>query len=271
MASYLDAKKNNGKWLLRIEDIDQPRVEQGAANAIIHDLKAYGFAWDEDISYQSQQLDRYQEALNQLITLNKVYRCRCSRSTLNETAKQGTYGLIYPRTCLDLFIAENEQASWRLKTNDEQVVIKDSIQTPLSCNAQQDLGDFVIKRADEVFAYHLASVLDDYHSKVTHVVRGSDLYDSSMRHRILQRALGLPTVNYAHHPVVVNSNGQKLSKQNLAPALKSHNALNELMNAWHFLQRSTLETDSIENFWEQALQQWDMNNIPRVLSINEND
>lgn len=263
VASYCDAKSNHGQWLLRIEDLDKPREVKGAAEAILDCLEAYGFMWDGSICYQSQQTEYYEKALLQL--QQWVYPCTCTRKEIaDSSARQGIEGFIYPGTCLHQPIKAQAPIAWRVKTNNFTDTFTDGIQGVLRQNLATDIGDFILKRADGLFAYQLAVVVDDAMQGITHIVRGADLLYSTARQRYLQQLLQLPAVQYAHIPVVMNSQGEKLSKQTLAPAISAQHASQQLYAALVFLKQSpppNLAQASIQDVWTWAIAHWQLHAV----------
>jgi glutamyl-Q tRNA(Asp) synthetase len=223
LASYLDSKARGGKWLVRIEDVDTPRCIKGMDIVIMQQLAAVGLFSDETPVYQSQRSHLYQAALDKLIAQNKVYACSCSRKDVaaaiakaNPSAKPRHGELVYPGTCqhgMTQQLAPSAQPAWRFITNGE---------------VKLQIGDFVLKRADGCFTYQLAVVVDDALQGITHVVRGADLLDNTPRQMALQQALGYPTLQYLHTPLVMSEDGEKLSKQNGAQALDTSNPLQTL-------------------------------------------
>lgn len=260
VASYCDAKAQQGQWLVRIEDLDKPREVQGAAQAILDCLEAYGFSWDGDISYQSQHAEYYEKALQKL--QQWVYPCTCSRKEIADSStQQGIEGFIYPGTCLQHPIKPQAPVAWRVKTHDFTDSFHDNIQGALHQHLATDIGDFILKRADGLFAYQLAVVVDDAMQGITHIVRGADLLYSTARQRYLQTLLELPALQYAHIPIVVNDIGDKLSKQTLAPALQTKDANQQLYNALVFLKQSppqTLATANLNDVWAWAIAHWQL-------------
>ena len=221
LGSWLDARAANGDWLIRMEDLDTPRNQPGADAGILEQLAKFGLISDEPVIRQSSRLDLYQKALDQLILLNLAYPCRCSRKSIEDRLlAQGTHrerhqDLIYPGFCRDLAVknAPNPQieaCAWRAKVPD--IRINDQ-------NLAQEVGDFVLKRADNIFSYQLAVVVDDAAQKITHIVRGMDLLDNTPRQIWLQEELAYLTPQYLHLPLVVNSSNEKLSKQTQASAV----------------------------------------------------
>jgi glutamyl-Q tRNA(Asp) synthetase len=255
-ASYLQAKAHNGQWLLRIEDIDPPREQPGAAESIIVALRRYGFEWDGDVLYQSDNRATHHAALATLIEGRLAYRCGCSRADLAD-APQGDLGSIYPGTCRDRKVVGN--TSIRLRTNDAPIVFDDALQGRVVQHLESGSGDFVICRRDGLIAYHLAVVVDDEQQGVTEVVRGIDLLDSTPRQIWLQRTLGFKTPHYAHIPVITNSSGEKLSKSTHAPGITMDNiapALIEALRALQLAPPAKLTRESVANIWSWAVENW---------------
>lgn len=263
VASYCDAKVNGGKWLVRIEDLDKPREVPGAADNILRTLEAFGLHWDDEVVYQSQRAELYEAALADLKQQDLAYPCQCSRKTIQANAMQtGPEGAIYPGTCINNPIQATQNTAWRMKTAGKTITVKDGILDNETQAIDQLFGDFVIKRADQAFAYQLAVVVDDTEQGVTNVVRGADLWQSTSRQMLLQQALGYPTPQYAHVPLIVNEQGQKLSKQTLAKAIASKDAsklifevlrlLNQdIPNHIHFKQKSEILECGVKN-WQIA-------------------
>jgi len=262
VASYCDARSQNGQWLLRIEDVDQTRRVAGACEEIIRTLQHYGFSWDSDITYQSQRTDVYEAALSQLRDRGLAYACTCSRKEIADSSTlQGIEGAIYPGTCLQRMVKPGIPSAWRLKTSDTEIGFDDLIQGHLQHHLAQEIGDFVIKRADGLFSYQLAVVVDDALQKVTHVVRGADLLNSTTRQIYLQQLLGYHTPVYAHIPLVLNADGQKLSKQTLATSLPNDNVVSTLVAALNFLQQplpDKVHTYSLTQLWQWAITHWQL-------------
>ncbi len=267
VASYLEAKTHSGKWLLRIEDVDTPRVQAGAADNIISTLDAFGFEWDGNILYQSQRNDAYLNAFNLLENKQLVYPCTCTRKEIADSSSQtGIEGIIYPGTCLSKAIKPNAPIAWRIKTEDKLISFNDAIQGEISQNLKVDIADFVLKRADHLFTYQLAVVVDDAEQGITHVVRGADLLNSTPRQIYLQTLLNYNTPSYAHIPIATDNAGQKLSKQSLAKHLNATEASAALLKALRFLNQTPpteLMHDNIATIWQWALAHWDNTYIPK--------
>ncbi|MHB1093382.1 tRNA glutamyl-Q(34) synthetase GluQRS [Thiobacillus sp.] len=219
VASWLDARAAGGRWLVRMEDLDRPRCEPGAADAILRQLDAYGLYRDGPVLYQSQRDDAYAAALDALKAHGAVYPCACTRSQLAQAPRNIEGEIVYPGTCRNGLRVGAIARAWRVRVPDSSTHFHDRIHGDLEQNLARDVGDFIVKRADGLFAYQLAVVVDDTFQGITHVVRGADLLWNTPRQKVLQALLGLPTPVYAHVPLIVNAAGQKLSKQTLAPVL----------------------------------------------------
>ena len=211
LGSWLEARAHNGKWLLRIEDLDLARCIPGAQEIIIQQLKACGLYWDEDIEYQSRRIPHYQKALDQLIDVKKAFACSCTRKQIEDKlhalgiTRSRHDELIYPGTCRNKTNI-SEPCAWRLLVNDVKL--------------QKNVGDFVLRRTDGCFTYQLAVVVDDALQGITHIVRGADLENNTPRQIYLQKQLGLPTPKYKHLPLVLDEQQEKLSKQTKAQAIQ---------------------------------------------------
>lgn len=237
LASYLDAHHNNGKWLVRMEDLDPPREQPGAADAILRCLEDYGLEWDDSVAYQSRRWDLYEDYLGKLRQQDLLYPCDCTRQDLQ------AMGGIYNGRCRNRFIDINLPHAQRLKLYDlptgfpqgEQLVFTDLIQGKQIQNLRTQAGDQILKRKDGLYAYQLAVVVDDIEQGITHIIRGSDLLDVTARQIFLFQLLGKPIPAFGHVTLASQPNGQKLSKQNLAPALELKDASTNLWQALTFL------------------------------------
>ena len=268
LASWLDARAHNGQWLVRIEDIDTPRCVKGADQGILEQLSACGLVADSEPKWQSQRTHLYENALFHLINKGWVYPCGCSRKEIEDIyVSQGQdiarhSAAIYPGTCRDGLNGKPARA-WRLNVQ----AVMEALHLPQTLqwhdrrmgHEQQDVarevGDFVLKRADGLWAYQLAVVVDDADQGITHVVRGEDLHDNTARQILLQKALGLPTPIYMHTPLVMGENGEKLSKQNGALALDLQDPLTVLNCAAEVLRLNPCAT-SIEDALYEWTQAW---------------
>ena len=268
-ASYLAARSECGRWLLRIEDLDKPREQVGAAAHIIQTLLALGFEWDGEILYQSQRLNAYQDALQHLSS--HIYPCTCSRKAIQQAGQTGALGLIYAGTCRAKtpLPAPQQQYALRLRTDDSLTGFEDAIQGYYAQRLANEVGDFVIRRADGLFAYQLAVVVDDAFQGVNQIVRGADLLDNTPRQIYLQRLLGFPTPHYAHVPLAVDQDGQKLSKQNFAPSIDRTASVQNVVAALQFLgQQPPRANDiaSLTELWDWAIANWHIQNVPCTLT-----
>ena len=237
LASWLDARAHQGRWLVRIEDVDTPRCVPGAGQTILEQLAQCGLLPDEPPVYQSQRGALYQRALDSLVARGLAYPCACTRQDIARAlAASGQprerHGeLVYPGTCRDGLHGRSARA-WRLDTRAPAPIRwQDRLLGPQSQDVAHEVGDFVLKRADGLWAYQLAVVVDDAAQCISDIVRGEDLADNTARQILLQRALGLPLPRYLHTPLVLGTNGEKLSKQNGAQALDTSQPLALLRQA----------------------------------------
>lgn len=216
VGSYLFARRAGGRWLLRIEDLDAPRVLPGVADDFLRTLEALGFGWDGPVVRQSQRIEAYEEALDRLLRLGHAYPCACTRAEVARASSAphpGEDGPVYPGTCRGGLPPGRPPRALRVRAPEELVSFADAVQGPQAASLAAASGDFVVRRADGPFAYQLAVVVDDGASGVSQVVRGADLLASTPRQIHLQRLLALPTPAYAHLPLVTGPGGEKLSKR----------------------------------------------------------
>ncbi len=260
LASWLDARAHGGTWLVRVEDVDTPRCIPGADRLILDQLAVCGLVSDEPVVWQSQRGDRYQAALDRLIAHGQAYPCACSRKdieaalTAQGLTRERHHAAVYPGTCRPERGGLQGRAAraWRFALPpDSTVRWADERLGPQAQNVAHEVGDFVLKRADGLWAYQLAVVVDDAAQGISHVVRGEDLADNTARQILLQRALGLPTPNHHHTPLVRGANGEKLSKQNGAEALRLEEPLAALNQA-----ASVLGLPPAQGPVPQALASW---------------
>lgn len=268
LGSWLDARQNQGKWLLRIEDLDTPRCVPGIDQEIMRQLLACGLSWDEEPTWQSSRQESYQQALERLKVLQSVYPCTCSRQSIENILEASgvitprNQEIVYPGTCR--LVTESETAAaWRLalppncSINFEDLTLGKQHQ-----DLNQAVGDFVLRRRDGLFTYQLAVVVDDAEQGITHVVRGKDLLSNTARQIHLQKILGYPTPSYLHLPLVMDEAGEKLSKQTLATAIRTENeqlVLSELCKAASHLGLRNLpdgKAISIAEWLFAATQAW---------------
>jgi glutamyl-Q tRNA(Asp) synthetase len=265
VASYLDAKAHGGRWLVRIEDVDEARTVPGSAEGILQTLVALGMQWDGEVLWQSHRTAVYEAAFKKLGRL--AYPCACTRKEIADSRPDlATDGAaVYPGTCRKVLAPGRTARAFRVRVPDpgapeERIAFTDRWAGPQAQHLASEAGDFILKRADGYWAYQLAVVVDDAAQGVTDVVRGQDLLDSSARQIYLQRLLGLPTPRTLHVPVVTDGQGRKLSKQNGAQAVEASQALSALRNAALFLDLGLSDTDqecdSVEQFWQRAIAAW---------------
>lgn len=267
VASYADARSNGGKWLVRMEDLDPPREMSGASSHILHTLEAFGFEWDGEVAYQSRRYALYEETLCRLQTAGLVYPCHCSRKDWQAGARRGADGFVYNGRCRhpgQRPAPQGKQPAWRIRVPDRDIGFSDGIVGDYAQNLARDIGDFVLLRADGYWAYQLAVVADDAEQGVTHIVRGQDLLVSTPRQIYLQQCLGVPTPQYAHLPLLTNAQGQKWSKQTLAPALDLNRREQLLRQVFRYLKLPEApETDRPAELLDWAVAHWDMDKVPK--------
>ena len=259
VASYCDARAHKGKWLVRIEDTDIPRIYPGSEDHILRSIEAFQFEADAEIIFQKDRLDIYDTVIDQLHQNHLVYACQCTRKMLGSNH-------IYAGTCRDLNLPFEQQAI-RVKVSDQEICFSDRLQGTHCSNLQQDLGDFVLKRRDGIINYQLAVVVDDYLQGMTHVVRGADLLDNTERQIWLGSILGYPKLEYMHLPLAMNDQGQKLSKQNMAQALNLNRAPELLQQAIRALHQPEVDLDTPAHMLKQAIAQWDTQQIPHTMQL----
>ena len=259
VASYCDARAHQGKWLVRIEDTDIPRIYPGSEEHILRCIDAFQFEADDAIIFQKDRLHIYDAVINQLHQNRLVYACQCTRKMLGSNH-------IYAGTCRDLNLPFEHHAI-RVKVSDREICFTDPLQGRHCSNLQQDLGDFVLKRRDGIINYQLAVVVDDYLQGMTHVVRGADLLDNTERQIWLGSILGYPKLEYMHLPLAMNDQGQKLSKQNMAQALDLNRAPELLQQAIRALHQPEVDLDTPAHMLKQAIAQWDIQHIPHTKEL----
>ncbi|RBJ78490.1 tRNA glutamyl-Q(34) synthetase GluQRS [Pseudomonas sp. MWU12-2534b] len=265
LASYLDARAVGGRWLLRMEDLDPPREEPGAQAAILKALESYGFEWDGQMIRQSDRHDAYAEVLNRLFNQGLAYACTCSRKQLEP------YHGIYPGLCRNLGHAQDD-AAIRLRVPELEYRFVDRVQGEYRQHLGREVGDFVIRRRDGLYAYQLAVVLDDAWQGITDIVRGADLLDSTPRQLYLQELLGLPQPRYLHVPLITQPDGHKLGKSYRSPPLTEDQAPPLLLRALRALGQTPpadLDGASVAQIMAWGMAHWDAALIPRTLSVPE--
>lgn len=266
LGSYLEARSQQGEWLVRMEDIDPPREQPGAADIILRALERYQLHWDGDVLYQSTCGEAYKAALAQLARNEQSFTCGCSRKDI---ASHGN-GHIYPGTCRDGLPAGNTARTVRVRVPNRQESFNDILQGRVTSNLQTDISDFVVHRADGLYAYHLAVVVDDAKQGINNIVRGTDLLTSTPPQRYLQQCLGIPHPQYCHLPVVLNHRGQKLSKQNQALAIDIQNPGPTLEKALKFLGHpapTDLHGADPALLLTWATEHWSLQHVPHTAAI----
>jgi glutamyl-Q tRNA(Asp) synthetase len=264
LASWLDARAAGGRWILRMEDLDKPREQPGAADAILRQLEALGLTWDGPVLYQSRRVARYREVLEQLTRDGRTYPCACSRREIADSALGIDGAHIYPGSCRAGLPPGRPARTIRVRTSFEPIRFVDRIQGECLQDVEREVGDFVVMRADGLFAYQLAVVVDDADQGITDVVRGADLVDSTARQILLQRVLDYPALRYAHVPVAVNVAGEKLSKQTGAAAVDAARAAPALAAALVFLGHPPpVDLPGME-LLSWACAHWDIRRVPRT-------
>ena len=260
VASYADARAAEGRWILRIEDIDVPRCTKAAEAEILRQLTTYGFEADGEIVRQSERVERYDLALGQLRDAGYLFACTCSRKMLEHAPRNAFGESIYPGRCRERVFDDSTTTALRLRVPDDadaNVTFADRVLGLITQNIATSVGDFILRRADGLYAYQLAVVVDDDAQDVTVVVRGDDLLMNTPRQVFLQRRLRFETPRYLHVPLVKNEAGEKLSKQTLAAAIKSDNSVVTLKAAWAFLNQLDVgRPTSVAGFWHNAIQHW---------------
>lgn len=259
MASFLQARRNFGKWLIRIEDIDPPREVPGSASGILADLARLGMHPDEPVLYQSTRIAAYRDKCTELVDRHQAFHCTCSRSML--------HGLeVYPGTCRNRPGLEACPASIRIKVDDTTVGFRDGLQGYIRENLRQSCGDFVIWRADNLPAYQLAVVVDDSFQNISEVVRGADLLSSTTRQLYLQASMGLNSPAYTHIPVATLG-GQKLSKQLGSATVASQDPVTLLTRVLRFLGHQPPRITDLDKLWSWSLDHWDIAQVPAIPAI----
>ena len=267
VASYLQARAHDGLWLVRIEDIDPPREQEGATQLILTALENYGFEWDGDVIYQSASRAAHDDALDRLLASGLAYPCGCSRKDLAD-APRGPLGTLYPGTCRSG--CDADEFAIRLITNDEPIAFVDALQGEQVQRLESESGDFVIKRRDGLIAYQLAVVVDDALHGITEIVRGIDIMESTQRQIWLQQLLGCPTPDYVHIPVITHDDGDKLSKLTGAPGIPLDEVRPSLVAALEALRQGPpddLASGSLPEIWAWATTNWKLERLQGLASI----
>jgi glutamyl-Q tRNA(Asp) synthetase len=266
VASFADARAAGGEWRLRIDDVDAARARGDAADAIVATLARHGFSWDGDVTRQTARIARYDAAFATLMRQGALYPCRCTRSELADAPLSAAGERVYPGRCRERNVDPDAGAvAWRMRVGDGVIAFDDRAQGRVTQPLASEVGDFVVKRNDGLYAYQLAVVVDDADDAITDVVRGADLLASTPRQILLQRLLGLATPRYLHVPVAINARGDKLAKQTGARALDG-DPVAALAAAWRFLGQAPLEMtpSTPAAFWRDALGAWSPSHVPPV-------
>lgn len=260
VGSYLEAKSHDGEWLVRIEDLDPPRTVAGTTETILSALEQHQLWWDGEVLYQSQRNRHYQIALDQLHQQQQLFGCQCSRKQLQDHP-------IYPGHCHTLQLPLARHAV-RILTQKQSITFNDRWQGRQQWALAEEIGDFVLRRADGLYAYQLAVVVDDAQQGITDIIRGSDLLDSTPRQIYLQQQLDYPTPRYGHLPIAVTASGQKLSKQNLATPLNPETPVQNLHSALRFLGQRPPAIDELPALWQWAISHWEAAKVPHQAAIS---
>jgi glutamyl-Q tRNA(Asp) synthetase len=261
-ASFLDARANGGRWLVRVEDLDGPRVVPGSADGILRTLSRFGFEWDGDVAHQSDRGARYAAALDDLRARGLTFQCSCSRLQLAEDER-------YPGHCRNGPLKPGTPCATRVRVDEATVQFTDRIQGTFRQDVAAAVGDMLVRRRDQLFAYVLAVVVDDAAQRVTHVVRGADLLDNTPRQIHLQRMLGLPAPDYAHVPLLMEPDGKKLAKSSRSVHLDGGTPLPLLIKVFDLLNLSPppeLSLATIPEAWSWAAAKWNIDRPPKRLT-----
>ena len=271
-ASYLQAKHQQGQWLVRIEDIDPPREVSGASADILNTLEQFNFEWDQTPLYQSTRSSAYRSALSQLIEQEQVYACACSRKELVNNVQKSELGKRYTGTCANKKLAlEDIEFNLRLRTENTSITFEDAHFGNVSHNLYKEIGDIIIYRKHNLPSYSLAVSVDDAYQEISEVVRGYDLLAFTPIQLYIGQLLQLATPRFLHVPIIVNQQGQKLSKQTGAQALDTRHCASTLFRALRDLgqevskefKQEKLKTEDLSQLWHWAIEHWDVSKIPK--------
>jgi glutamyl-Q tRNA(Asp) synthetase len=266
LAGFLEARQANGRWLLRIDDLDAPRCRPEHVDTIKRQLEAHGLFWDETARHQSEHINEYEAAFETLRNDHRLYRCRCTRAELSASVIEGPDGDVYAGTCRPLAIDDNISAAWRIRIDaDAPVTIVDRWRGLLRRDRQTDIGDFVVRRSDGQIGYQLACVVDDLATGVTDIVRGADLIGSSLRQVLLFEQLGHAAPGYGHLALITGVDGRKLSKQNHATPIDAQHALRNLQHCLQLLGQEPAHADTVETLMNAAVNSW----TPTAVPVNQ--
>ena len=268
LASWLDARAQGGRWLLRIDDLDAPRCQPGAADTILRQLEAHGLFWDESPRWQSAHVESYVAAYDALAQRGWAYGCRCTRAVLAAESLPGPDGAVYSGRCRDAGLPPGRGLSTRLRVPTGRVELEDAVQGNIGRDGPAEIGDFVLRRSDGLIGYQLACVIDESAQGISTVLRGADLIGSSLRQRLLQQALGLHSPSYVHLPVLVEPDGRKLSKQNGAAALDLSAPGRNLEACLHLLGQPPIEAGlPVPELLARTTAGWQRSRVPRVTML----
>ncbi len=264
LGSHAAARAAGGRWHLRIDDLDRKRQPPGAVDVILHQLEAHGLTWDGPPLYQSAGAERYAAALERLRAAGSVYPCTCSRREIAATAATGVLGPVYPGWCRRSPNHPRRQAAVRLRLPDTRLALTDAVVGAYAVDSGRAIGDPVLRRRDGLWAYHLATAVDDAALGITDVVRGADLLPASLIQLVLRAQLELPTVRWAHLPIARAASGDKLSKQTGAQPLDSADPLPALLAAWRFLGQAepAQRPKDVDEFHAWAREHWSLARVP---------
>ncbi len=270
LASFLQARSKHGQWHLRIDDLDRLRTVTGAAESILSTLENYNLYWDGPIVYQSQRIGKYRSALDNIEDQGLVYACHCSRKLLARNSALNPNPYRYPEYCRNKNRSRAQPHTLRIKTNNQDISFHDRCQGLITQSLTQTCGDFILKRRDNIYAYHLAVVIDDHEQHITEVFRGNDLLDSTPRQIYLQKKLSIPQPKYAHIPVVVDEFGSKLSKQTGAHPVSGSNRSETLFIILTLLNQSPpqeIRRAGVNELIEWGIKNWDISKLCKQKEI----
>ena len=257
VGSFLQARSQGGRWLVRMEDVDRPREVPGSAERILGELRRLGMTWDGEVLRQSRRTAAYDDAVTHLLDAGDAFWCRCTRRQLPADG-------VYRGTCRQAGLDARTGRSVRLRVPDREVAFDDAVLGRVAQHLAREVGDFVIRRADRLAAYQLAVVVDDAHQGVTEVVRGADLADSTPRQLWLQARLGLPHPRYLHLPLALGPDGAKLSKRDAADPVARRGAAGAVRDALRFLGQDPPRLENLGDLWAWAVAHWRPERIPRA-------
>ena len=271
MAGYLEAKSKNGEWLVRIENLDKPREVPKASYEILKSLEIFGMEWDHEVIYQDQREHIYENVLINLKKRGLTYPCTCTRKKIFNSSITGINGKIYAGTCRNKTWNIRNSDAVRIKTNNSAIEFNDALYGEVNQKLENEIGDFILRRSDKIYGYHLAVVIDDAAQGITNIVRGADLLYSTPSQIYLQKLLGYSTPAYMHLPIALNNQGEKLSKQTKAARLNLSNPSKQLFNAASFLgQKPPIELlrDNVLSFWKWAFLNWSSDKIYKTSNFS---